>query len=152
MDNKGTGKTSFTREEDDFLREHFMDIPVKRMARMLGRSGYGTRYRMEVLGLIVPPEVIAQRKRDSLKGGRGWNKGKKQADYMSAEAIDRTTKTRFQTGHLPHNTREDYDLSIRKDSYVWVRMEKGKWELLHRFIYRIHHNCKLVTSDNDQLK
>lgn len=33
-----------------------------------------------------------------------FNKGMKQSEWMSSEAIERTAKTRFKKGDLPHNT------------------------------------------------
>lgn len=138
----------FTEKDDEFIKKNYLKIPVKRIASILGRSGYGTFNRMKILGLEVPKEIIEKRKADSLKGGRGWNKGMKQKDYMTHEKIVKTTKTRFKKGNEPHNTRKDYDLSLRSDGYIWVRRKKGEWELLHRFIYSVHHDYKLETTDN----
>jgi hypothetical protein len=56
----------------------------------------------------------------------GWNKGKKQADYMSAEAIANTAKTRFKRGQDPHNTQPIGYERITKDGYVEVKVRHLK--------------------------
>lgn len=64
------------------------------------------------------------------KGMRPHNFGKKVA------TSDKCYKTTFKKGNLPHNTKYDGCISIRKDnsnkSYKFIRIDKGKWVLLHR--------------------
>ena len=68
------------------------------------------------------------------KGQPAYNKGMKQTDFMSAEAIEKTKATRFQKGQIPHNAigfgigRERVD----KDGYVLVKVKlhsnaEGRW-------------------------
>lgn len=130
--------TTFTKREDNFLRKHYLTMPVKRMANALGRSGYGTSYRMKTLGLIVPPETAqAFKALTQIKPGNiPSNKGKK----MSKATRRKVAHTWFRKGHQPHNTRKDGDISIRKDTcgrpYKHIRTALGRWELLHRVIWR----------------
>jgi hypothetical protein len=51
------------------------------------------------------------------KGHVPVNKGKKQTEFMTREAIERTKNTRFKKGHLPHNSIgvRDGDIRIRHD-------------------------------------
>lgn len=134
----------FTADEDTFLWANYCSIPAKRMAKMLGRSEGTARQRMKVLGITVPPEITEKFKRDSWikKGDTPPNKGKKQIEFMTAEAIERTKATRFQKGNLPHNTSEkDGDISVRRDTktgieYLYIRVSLGQWELLQRVNYR----------------
>lgn len=72
----------------------------------------------------------------------GWNKGKKQSDYMSPEMIERTAKTRFKKGQDPHNTVAIGHERITKDGYVEVKTNhfksQGKndnFELKHRLLW-----------------
>lgn len=73
----------------------------------------------------------------------GWNKGKKQSDYMSAEMIAKTAKTRFKKGQDPHNTVPIGSERIGKDGYVEVKVRHTKgegsnnnnFEFKHRVIY-----------------
>lgn len=77
------------------------------------------------------------------KGHAPHNKGKKVHEYASPEAIERMRGTQFKKGDLPHNTRKNGDISVRRDKsgreYYYMRVSLGKWELLHRLIYEKHH-------------
>jgi hypothetical protein len=74
----------------------------------------------------------------------GWNKGKKQSDYMSSEMIERTAKTRFKKGQDPHNTVSIGFERITRDGYVEVKVRHLKvgdsknknFELKNRIIYK----------------
>lgn len=133
----------FTEDEDNFLRANYLTIPAKRMAKMLGRSEGGARQRMKVLGITVPSDIVERFKKDSqIKPGNiSHNKGKKQTDFMSLEAINRTSKTRFKKGNLPHNTRDrNGEISVRKDkktgiNYLYIRVDIAKWVLYQRYQY-----------------
>lgn len=68
------------------------------------------------------------------KGQPAYNKGMKQTDFMSAEAIERTKATRFHKGQMPHNAigfgigRE----RVNKDGHVLVKVKlhsdtEGRW-------------------------
>lgn len=136
---KQTGKTSFSQKEDAFIKSNYLSMPVKVIAAELNRSGTGINSRLKHLGLVIPPEIIEQRKAASRirRGSTPFNKGKRQADYMSADAIERTAATRYKKGNLPHNTKDhDGEITIRqKDGeppYKFIRISLGKWELLHR--------------------
>lgn len=72
------------------------------------------------------------------KGDVPFNKGKKQAEYMSAEGIERTKATRYKKGNNNHNTKEDGEITLRHDGYYYIRIAKGVWELYSRYLYRKH--------------
>jgi hypothetical protein len=135
----------FTADEDAFFRENYLTTPAKRMAKMLGRSEGTGRQRMKILGLIVPTEIIEKFKKDSYikKGDVSFNKGKKQSEYMTPEAIVACKKTCFKKGNLPYNTKETNGvISIRRDTktqidYQYIRVAVGEWELLQRYNYRM---------------
>lgn len=137
----------FSPEEDAFLKNNYLSVPAKRMAKMLGRCEGTARQRMKLLGIIVPPEVVEKFKQDSYikKGNISFNKGKKQSEYMTAEAIKRTKKTRFKKGNLPHNTKSKNGvISIRKDAktkrpYKHIRVSIGKWKMLHVVKWETKH-------------
>lgn len=131
-------RTTFTKEEDAYLRARYLDQPIKMMAKVLGRSYCGIKGRMDKIGVEVPKHILAARKKaNQFKPGQeSFNKGLKQSDYMSTEAIEKTRKTQFNKGNIPHNTREDGDLSIRTDKtgreYVYIRVAVAEWEPLHK--------------------
>jgi hypothetical protein len=69
------------------------------------------------------------------------NKGKKQTEFMSLEAIEKTKNTRFKSGQLPHNHYEQESgvINVRTDNsgrqYKWIKVAHGKWEMLHRHVW-----------------
>lgn len=74
------------------------------------------------------------------KGNISHNKGKKQAEYMSKEAIERTKATRFKKGNRPQNYRSVGSERINKDGYIEIKVEEpNKWQLKHRYIYEQHY-------------
>lgn len=71
----------------------------------------------------------------------GWNKGKKQSDYMTAEMIERTATTRFKKGQDPHNTQPIGSTRISKDGYLEIKIRHDKsgknknYVLMQRFVW-----------------
>ncbi len=88
------------------IKTEYHSTPVKRLAKELGISFGRVMNFLNKNKLTIPKEVIEQRKKESQrkKGDVSWNKGRKQTDYMSAEAIERTKSTRFKKGNLPCKT------------------------------------------------
>ncbi len=122
----------FTEAQEEHIKNEYLNKPVKRLADELNAS-YGRIMRfLKNNGLEIPKEVIKQRKLDSRKkkGDIPFNKGKKQEEYMSLDAIERTKATRFKKGRLPHNyvNGEHKD----KDGYVLKTLGEGKKTLKHR--------------------
>jgi hypothetical protein len=131
------GRTTFSEEESEFIKENYLTMPVKTIATHINRSGTGVKVRMRQLNLVVPREIIEQRKKDSMfkKGMIPVNKGKKQHEYMSAESIEKTKATRFQKGQKPTNTKYDGHERISKDGYVEIRVSEGNYQLKHRVVW-----------------
>ena len=81
------------------------------------------------------------------KGHIPANKGKK----MCPELYAKCSRTYFQKGRLPHNTKKDLAVSYRKDNsgkYYWyIRISKAVWKPLHRIIYENVHDVKLSRED-----
>lgn len=71
------------------------------------------------------------------KGHVPENKGKRQEEFMSPEAIERTKATRFQKGHTPHNGGTPVGaITMRRDSggrcYYWVKVaQPNRWRMKH---------------------
>jgi hypothetical protein len=138
------GYTTAKEWEDQFIRDHYLKIPLKRLGKKINRSDCFVRARMRAMGLVVPQEIIADRKANSQfkKGHTPENKGMKQVDYMTEKQIARTKGTRFKKGHKPKNTLQDGAITVRTDhknrsgrKYQWIRISEGKWELLHKHIW-----------------
>lgn len=154
--------TPFTKQQEQKIKDEFLLKPVKRLADEVG-CNYGRVIRfLKKNNLEIPKELIQQRKLDSRKkkGDVPFNKGKKQSDYMTEEAINRTKKTRFKNGNQPHNTNPQGNGAIvtRKDTcgrmYKYIRIKKGVWDFYHRIVWekvngKIPDNHLVVFKDNN---
>lgn len=127
-----------------FVAAHYLTLTKAEMARKLGCSTTGVQAILNRLNLTVPLNIIAQRRLigQFTKGQTPINKGKKQTDYMTADAISRTAKTRFKKGQTPHNCYNEVGkVTVRKDSgiaagYKYICILPGKWELYHRYLWQ----------------
>jgi len=145
------GRSSFTKKEDAYLKKNYLLMPVKTIARTINRSYTGISTRLEQLELVIPKELIEQRKQDSYlkKGNIPFTKGKKQLEYMSAEAIEKLKATQFQKGSTPHNQLPLHSEHITTDGYTDVKIKQPSvWKHKHRIVYEKHHSVKLKTTDN----
>lgn len=127
----------FTPEEDQYLRDHYLTIPCKRMAKNIGRAEGSIAGRMKRLGIVVPPEIVAVFKAQSQfqKGSVPQNKGQK----MSPEVYNKIKKHFFQKGSVPHNIKTNGYIRMDKDGYQLIRKEKNKFVYLHRLIWEKAH-------------
>lgn len=134
---------------DDILRREYLNIPVKTLAKQIGKSACYIKKRLGALGLEIPKELAEKRKRDCMyqTGVTPRNKGKKQTEFMTPEQIEKSKATRFKKGQSPHNTKHDGCISIRTDtnkkgitrSYKWIRIKECKWVPLHVYVWEQHH-------------
>lgn len=70
------------------------------------------------------------------KGHITHNKGKKQIEYMSKEAIERTKTTRFKKGNTPQCHRQVYEERISVNGFWEIKVkEPNKWMSKHRWIW-----------------
>ena len=136
------GKTSSTPATDKLLKELYLIVPGKQLAKQLNRSYTFVRGRLKQLELVIPRDIIEDRIRVARfqQGSISFNTGKKQTEYMTAEAIEKTAKNQFKKGHVPPNTRSDGELSDRVDksgyTYRYIRISLSKWELYHRYVWQ----------------
>ena len=112
-----------------FVEANYMQMTDAEIGKQLGRtltSVEGFRMRNG----FIKPKSWAYFK----KGHESWNKGKKFV------AGGRSNETQFKDGHLPHNTKHDYAISLRKDksgwTYKYIRLALGKWIPLHRHVWK----------------
>lgn len=141
----------YTPEEIEYLMLHFPHENTQVVADQLGRSYSSVAGKASALGLKKSEAFKSDSNKTGhinlLRTGAGnryekghvpMNKGRRQTDYMTPEAIARTAATRFQKGRLPHNTLEDGAISIRNSkgfAYQWIRVRLGVWKLLHRVVW-----------------
>jgi hypothetical protein len=143
-------------EEIEYLKNSYPDIPMNQMVLFLNRTSskisnkahsLGIKrsesfYNSEFSGRIKKGEVIGKGTQFS-KGVAGWNKGKKQSEYMKPEEIEKTKATRFQKGIVPHNIKPIGYERITRDGYVEVKVRESKtnsknknFELKHRLVWQ----------------
>lgn len=123
----------YNEDQVQFIKDNYLKYPVKKIAEMIGGSYCGVMGVINRSGLEIPKEIRDQRKKSNhfKKGNISYNKGKKQTEFMSKEAIERTKKTRFKKGHTPHNSKYNGAERLTKDGYIEIRVKRGKYRLKH---------------------
>jgi hypothetical protein len=132
-----------TEIEENKIRKEFLLKPIKRLAREIGISNGRVMRFLKREGLIIPSDLTEKRKAESRKkkGDVPFTKGKKQSEYMSQEAIERTKATRFKKGNTPLNTNSigNGAIVLRKNKhgrkYKYIRTKLSVWELYHRILW-----------------
>lgn len=119
------------------------------IAKKLGVNEAAVDAKAFKLGLAKSKEFIREKGKifGYPKGHVPVNAGKKQHEYMSAESIRKTKATRFKKGDLPHNTKYNGAISLRKETmrsgevryYKWVRVAKSRWRMLHVVKWEAKH-------------
>lgn len=131
--------TSSTPSVDYLLVELYLLLPVNTIANLIGRSEQFVKTRKRQLNLVTPRHIVEEfiKLAQIKKGSISFNKGKKQSEYMSAEAIEKTKATRFKKGGLPATTLYDGAISVRHDHperngkpHKYIRISKAKWQEL----------------------
>lgn len=130
-------KVVWTAENDYLLSQLYMELTANEIAKKMGISKSAVKNRIHNIGIKLPNQIKQSRIAQSQfkKGHISFNKGKKQSDYMSVSAIEKTKKTRFKKGHTPHNTLNNGVITIRKDKrgvpYQFIRIDCSQWVPLH---------------------
>lgn len=128
------------------LKQLYPDKLNVEIASLLGLTAGQVATEAHKLGLLKTREFMRMHasKTAFKKGITPVNKGKKQSEYMSTEAIARTIATRFKKGQIPKNAIgiKDGDITIRVGSakrgsipHKHIRLEKGKWQELQIYNY-----------------
>jgi hypothetical protein len=102
------------------------------------------------MGLVIPLELINKRREINMfRGGQiPPNKGRKQTEYMSKEAIESTKATRFKTGQIPKNHKPIGYERITVDGYTEVKFaEPNVFKLKHHIAYEYYNNIVLTSKD-----
>lgn len=81
------------------------------------------------------------------KGQKSYNKGMKQSEYMSRDAIERCSATRFKPGSVPKNTMPIGTVVKDRDGYIVVKIDNVKkpknkqvnWIHLHKLLYKFYY-------------
>jgi len=158
-------KGKYTTDEIEFIRANYADYKTERLALMLNRSIASIYAKAYELGMKKSKEFLHSEacgrmiKGKSLspstqfkKGHTPANKGKNQVFRTKTTELN-SAKTRFKKGHLPHNTKFDGCISVRNDSktgrpYIYIRLAKAKWRLMHRVLWEVETGEKIPIGFN----
>ena len=145
-----TGRTTFTPQMDEFLKQNYLTMPTKTLGDHIGKSYCALKIRMRQLNLLIPPEIVERNKKNSQfqKGSTPHNKGRKISEYMSKKNQQKIKKTQFKDGHKPYNMCEVGEVREFKDSSNHVYLIKktanpDKWRFLHHLVYEEYHKKKI---------
>jgi hypothetical protein len=77
-------------------------------------------------------------------GAAPANKGRRQAEWMTPEGLERCRATRFKPGHAPGNTHPVGAEVWRPDGYLWRKVAEDSpprlgWRQVHRLLWEEHH-------------
>ena len=128
----------------EFVRDNSWNVSSKDMAEMVNEK-FGTEF--------TPTGMKQFRQRNGIKSGcTGWfrkgrepgNKGRKQSEYCTPEALERSKQTLFRKGHRPANElpvgsviKNSAGYLIRKKQMEGSQWER--WEFLHRAVWEEHN-------------
>lgn len=154
-----------TPEMDKFILEHFKGTGHQAMADMVNER-FGTSFTKEQMkGYYARNKLNSGLTGRFEKGQQSFNKGLKQSDFMSPEAIERTKATRFQKGHTPHNGGTPVGvIRLRHDHkdrggrpYYWIKTaQPNVWRMYHVMIWEEHNGpvpdgCMITFADGNSL-
>lgn len=137
-----------TSAQEVYMKKEYLNKSIKRISKELNISFGRVQRFLDKNKLIIPPDIILKRKQSSqFKANNSpFNKGMKQQEYMSKEAIKRTKATRFKPNHVPASTNKIGNGAVvwRKErahgkSYQYIRIDLGVWELYHRHLWQARH-------------
>jgi hypothetical protein len=132
-------------EEDEWLHRYYGEYTGPEIAKMLGRTVSSIKNRVNKLNIKLSPELKELRLKQGQfkKGSKPFNTGMKWDDFMPKESQKRSLATTFKKGQLPHNTKFDNAISVRKDKrgvpYQYIRISQANWQMLHVYVYKQHH-------------
>jgi hypothetical protein len=142
----------FTPQEKELIMQHYANTPTKVLAERMNRTVFGV-YRMATqLGLkksaaFLASEASGRMAKGSrtgaatrfVKGQASHNKGVP----LTPEVRAKVARTWFKKGNVPHNTKHDGHISVRRDTdgrqYFYIRLSIGKHKLLHRYLWEQAH-------------
>lgn len=143
-------KAIWTEREMEILRKYYSDSSNSELQKLIpGKSPKQICTKANFLGLLKSKAflqkagyVLAEHGHSTRfkKGHIPHSKGKKQTDFMSPEAIERTKATRFKKGQRSLTWRPKGSERINVEGYVEIKTDDvNKWELKHRVIWKEYY-------------
>lgn len=136
----------FTDEIESFIHRHVKGLLNKELTELVNKE-LGTQFTIGQIKSYKARNKLSSGIKTTFKKGQvPFNKGMKQSEYMSAEAVERTKSTRFQKGQEPINWKPIGYERITRDGYTEVKVLDVKgvhstknFELKHRVLWEKHH-------------
>jgi hypothetical protein len=139
-------KHPWTQRQIAYLTKHYADTPIDVLIVKTKHDQKSIWNKAKALGLRKSREFLqavgrhcAQHPKSVatrfVKGQEPSNKGKRIEEFMSAEGIERSSRTRFKKGHRPHNQRDIGTETQHADGYVYIKVGEGKPVLKHRYVW-----------------
>ena len=132
--------SKFPKEIRDFIAENYKDRGNKELWQMI-RARFGPAMTIK--------QVKTYKKNHNLdsglsgyfqKGHEPANKGKTWDEIMSKESQERSLKTCFKKGHVPHNHHSIGTVVMTTDGYLARKIgEPNSWEFVHRAEWEKHN-------------
>jgi hypothetical protein len=142
----------WTDEDRELLRSRYADEPTEVIAFDLGRTARSVYAQVNLMGLKKSDAYLAKMALKSklhlagaahrfAKGSVPANKGQK----MPADQYAKAKATMFKKGDVPHNTKHDGAIAVRIDkrgnTYLWIRVGKSNWRMLHVHLWEEAHGA-----------
>jgi hypothetical protein len=140
--------------EKEILKNLYAETPNSELKKMFQCSDKSLYSAAHLLGLKKSKEYISKISGEVLKivginsrfkkGQISHNRGRKQADYMSLEKIEKCAQTQFKKGIKPHNTVSVGYERITKDDYIEIKIgdfeqSEQNFKLKHRIVWEGFH-------------
>ena len=147
----------FSKEEIQFILDNYKGIGNKELCDRLNEKFKTNHSLNRVKRFKYNHKLNSGLTGRFKKGHTTFNKGLKQTDFMSDEAIERTKKTRFKKGLKSHNKKPlGSERICTKDGYIIVKVgEPDVWKHKHRVVWEkvngpIPKGHKIVFLDGDK--
>lgn len=119
---------TWTKENDDHLAKN-LHLSRQELADHIGCTSGAVKARLRILGLCLESTGRFE------KGLVPQNKGKRMPDAVRAKVAH----TWFKKGQLPHNTKHEGYISVRRDptgrQYFWMNLGGKRYQMLHRYLW-----------------
>lgn len=131
-----------TPDEEEFIINNYSVMTASQIANELGFTLSKVKNQIARLDLSLPDEIRQKRKQigQIKQGNIPFNKGLKMELWASRETIEIFRKNQYKKGNLPHNTKTDGFITIRRDPdgrfYKWIRISLNNWIHLHRYVWQ----------------
>ena len=129
----------YTEEQKQFLIDNNYMKPAQELAEMFNKQ-FGTSITASNIKIFRGNNKLNSGLTGRFeKGHISHNKGKKWNDYMSKEKQEKSLKTTFKKGNVPHNHKPIGYERISVDGYIEIKVkEPNIFKLKHRVIWEEH--------------